>query len=329
MEEPWNAPRYSLRQLLYFVAVAEEGTMSAAAERLHVSPSAVALALTELEHALNAQLCVRRKAHGVTLTVSGTQLLRHARTLLRQARELEWELADTDGELNGTLSIGCFIGLTPALLPRLLQEFGHRHPRLTIDFEEGDQAALQQRLADGKLDLAMLYDIGLPPEFDRVELARMRPHVTLPADHRLAGEPVVALRDLAGEPMVLMLEPPSPAHTLGLCHDAGISPVVRYRARNGETARALVGRGLGYAIMIQRAPDSLTSEGLPVVDREIAELPTHEVAIILAWPRHTHLTRRAREFVRYSTATLSLASEAGARRRDGGNPDGGPCRGSR
>lgn len=304
MEEPWNGPRYSLRQLLYFVAVAEEGTISAAAERLRVSPSAVAAALTDLERALKTQLCVRRKAHGVTLTVSGTQLLRHSRTLLRQARELEYELADAGGALTGTLSIGCFIGLAPALLPRLLQGFGRLHPRLTIDFEEGDQTGLQQRLADGKLDLAMLYDIGVPPEIDRLELARMHPHVTLPADHRLAGRPVVALHDLAAEPMVLMLEPPSPAHTLGLCHDAGVSPVIRYRARNGETARALVGRGLGYAIMIQRAPDHRTSEGLPVVHREIAELPDHTVAVVLAWPRHTHLTRRAREFVAYSRAMI-------------------------
>ena len=88
MEEPHKVPGYSLRQLLYFVAVAEKGTVSAASERLRVSPSAVSLAISELERALKVQLCVRRKAHGVTLTVSGTQLLHHARALLRQAREL-------------------------------------------------------------------------------------------------------------------------------------------------------------------------------------------------------------------------------------------------
>ncbi|GAA5161384.1 MULTISPECIES: LysR family transcriptional regulator [Amycolatopsis] len=300
MEKPQKPPGYSLRQLAYFVAVAEEGTVSRASERLRVSPSAVSLALTELERALKVQLCVRRKAHGVTLTVSGTQLLRHARTLLRQARELEHELANVDGPLSGVLSVGCFMGLAPVFLPRLLQGFGDRHPGVTIDFEEGDQTGLQQRLLAGKLDLVMLYDVSLTPDIQVVELARMRPHVMLAADHRLAGEPVVALHDLADEPMVLLQEPPSPDHSLGLCHEAGITPVVRYRARNGETARALVGRGLGYAIIMQRPPNDRTYEGLRVVHKEIAELPGREVPVVLGWPRHTHLTRRAEAFVRYS-----------------------------
>jgi DNA-binding transcriptional LysR family regulator len=286
--------------LLYFVAVAEEGTVSSASERLRVSPSAVSLALTELERALKVQLCIRRKAHGVTLTVSGTQLLKHARALLRQARELESEVANAEGELSGLLSVGCFMGLAPVMLPKLLHGFGKRHPRVTIDFEEGDQTGLQQRLLAGKLDLVVLYDVALSPEIGGVELTRMRPHIMLSADHRLAGEPVVALHDLAEEPMVLLQEPPSPEHSLALCHQAGVAPVIRYRARNGETARALVGRGLGYAIIMQRPPNDRTYEGLRVVHKEIAELPRHEVPVLLGWPRRTRLTRRAEAFARYS-----------------------------
>jgi DNA-binding transcriptional LysR family regulator len=299
VEELQKFPAFTLRQLLYFVVVAETGTVSAASERLHVSPSAVSLALTQLERALKVQLCVRRKAHGVSLTVSGTQLLKHARTMLRQARELESEVGNAEGAVSGRLSVGCFMGLAPVLLPKLLQGFAERHPRVTIDFEEGDQTGLQQRLLAGKLDLVMLYDVSISPEIDGVELTRMRPHIMLSADHPLAGRPVVALHDLADEPMVLLQEPPSPDHSLALCHEAGISPVVRYRARNGETARALVGRGLGYAIIMQRPPNDRTYEGLRVVHKEIAELPTHEVPVLLGWPRHTRLTRRAEAFVHY------------------------------
>ncbi|TVT26090.1 LysR substrate-binding domain-containing protein [Amycolatopsis acidiphila] len=287
------------------VTVAEEGTVSRASERLRVSPSAISPALTELERALKVQLCVRREAHGVTLTASGTQLLRHARTLLRRARELETELANPDGALSGLLSVGCFMGLAPVLLPKLLQGFGNRHPGVTIGFEEGDQTGLQQRLLAGKLDLVMLYDVSLSPEIRVVELTRMRPHVMLAADHRLAHEPVVALHDLADEPVVLLQEPPSPDHSLGLCHEAGITPVVRYRARNGETARALVGRGLGYAIIMQRPPNDRSYEGLCVVHKEIAELPDRDVPVVLGWPRRTCLTRRAEAFVRYSSETAT------------------------
>lgn len=300
MDEPKELPGYSLRQLHYFIAVAEAGTVSGASERLRVSASALSLALTELERALRVQLCIRRKAHGVTLTASGTQLLRHARALLRQAHELETDIANPEGELSGLLSVGCFQGLAPVMLPRLLQGFGERHPRVTIDFEEGDQNWLQQRLLDGKLDLVVVYDVALQPTIQGIELSRMRPHIMLPATHRLADQPRVALHDLADEPMVLLQEPPSADHGLGLCHQAGIAPIVRYRARNGETARALVGRGLGWAVIVSRRPDSRTYEGLPVVHREIAELPDVVVSVVIAWPRDTRLSRRAQEFVRYS-----------------------------
>jgi len=82
-------PAYSLRQLAYFVAVAEAGTLAGASATLHVSASALSLALDELERALDAQLTVRRRAHGIRLTPAGQETLRRARRLLREAEEYE------------------------------------------------------------------------------------------------------------------------------------------------------------------------------------------------------------------------------------------------
>lgn len=299
MEKPSKVPGFSLRQLSYFVAVAEEGAISAAAARLHVSQSAISLAITELERALKVQLCVRRKAHGITLTPSGAQALQHARALLRQAAELETESTGDSAELTGRLALGCYLTLAPTVLPRLLHGFGTRHPRVTIDFTEGTQDSLQRLLLAGELDLAVLYDMEIQPEITHVELYRRAPHVLLPADHRLAGKAEVALRDLADEPMVLLEAPPSSHHTLRLCADAGVKPLVRHRTSNFETARSLVGRGLGYAMLIQRPANDRTYEGLPVAYKPVAELAGYAVAVLLAWPRHTRLGRRAAEFVAF------------------------------
>ncbi|PXY18815.1 LysR substrate-binding domain-containing protein [Prauserella muralis] len=299
MEKLSNLPGFSLRQLWYFVAAAEEGTISAAANRLHVSQSAVSLALGELERALKVQLCVRRKAHGITLTPSGTQVLQQARALLRQAEDLEETSAGDSADLAGRLALGCYLTLAPTVLPRLLHGFGARYPRVTIDFTEGTQDALQRLLLAGELDLAVLYDMEILPEIAQVPLYHRRPHVLLPADHRLAGEPEVALHDLADEPMVLLDAPPSSHHTLRLCTDAGVKPMVRHRTSSFETARALVGRGLGYAMLIQRPANDRTYEGLPVVSKSISELSGYAVSVLLAWPRHTRLTRRSAEFVAY------------------------------
>ncbi|GGO80177.1 LysR substrate-binding domain-containing protein [Wenjunlia tyrosinilytica] len=294
-----KVPGFSLRQALYFVTAAESGTLSEAALRLHVSQSGLSLAINELERALKVQLCIRRKAHGITLTSAGKEALHQMRALLRQVEELESAVSGSGDHLSGRLSVGCYVTLAPTVLPPLLQGFSELHPMLTVDFTEGTQDALQRKLLDGELDLAVLYDMDVLPEMERVALFSMRPHVLLPADHRLAGEPKVALRDLVAEPMVLLDAPPSSLHTLLLCKTAGVTPLVRHRTTNFEMARALVGRGLGYAILIQRPPNDRTYEGLRVVHKEIAELPEAAVSVLLCWPQQVAQTRRAAEFVRY------------------------------
>lgn len=309
MEKLSKLPGFSLRQLWYFVAAAEDGTISAAANRLRVSQSAVSLALNELEKALKVQLFVRRKAHGITLTPSGAQALEQARALLRQAEDLETKTGGTSAELAGRLALGCYLTLAPTVLPRLLHGFGARHPKVTVDFTEGTQDSLQRLLLAGELDLAVLYDMEILPEIVQVELYQRAPHILLPADHPLAGGAEVALRDLAEEPMVLLDAPPSSHHTMRLCGDAGVKPLVRHRTSNFETARALVGRGLGYAMLIQRPANDRTYEGLPVVYKPITELAGYTVSVLIGWPRHTRPTRRSAEFIAYCQDMFAAGTE--------------------
>lgn len=287
--------RFSLRQLEYFVAIAEAGTLSEAAARLHVSQPGLSHSLTELERALDVQLAVRRKAHGVTLTPSGTQVLRYARELLRRAEDLEGVASGGD-VLTGTLSLGCYVTLAPTALPPLLERFTSRHPGVAIDFVEGTQDVIQRRLLAGELDLAILYDMEVLPEMTQAVIHTMRPHILLPADHRLADAPSVSLAELAEEPQVLLDAPPSSHNTYAIYDRFGITPNVRYRPTTFELARALVGRGMGYALLVQRPANDHTYEGRQVVIKEIAE-PVDEHRVLVVWPRTTRLNRRAQAFV--------------------------------
>ena len=111
-----SSPDYSLRQLAYFVAVAETGTLAGASSTLHVSASALSLALDELDRALGAQLTVRRRAQGVRLTPAGRETLRRARRLLREAGELADAAGGDPGDVAGTVQVGCYTTLAPSLL---------------------------------------------------------------------------------------------------------------------------------------------------------------------------------------------------------------------
>ena len=291
-----QAPAWSLRQLLYFVTVAETGTITGAAEQLVISPSAVAAAVEKLEHALGVQLCVRRKAHGITLTAAGQDLLRRSRALLEQAGELA-EVGGAGQAVCGNLTVGCYHTLAPTCLPPLLSAFADEHPRVRTTFTEADQDSLQDGLERGELDVAVLYDMQLRDGVASLELFRTRPHVLLPAGHPLAGAGAVRLRDLAAEPFVLLDSPPSSHDTFSVFRQVGIEPQVRFRARGLETVRALVGRGLGWSTLVQRPWSDRTYEGREVLVREIAD-PVPEVRVLLAWSRRNPLTRAARAFAR-------------------------------
>jgi DNA-binding transcriptional LysR family regulator len=292
-----NSLRYSLRQLEYFVAIADAGTLSAAAEELRVSQSGLSQSLTDLERALGVQLAVRRKAHGVALTPTGTQVLRHARDLLRHGEDLANVAAGGDS-LRGVLYLGCYVTLAPTTLPPLLESFRELHPDLRVEFAEGTQDVLQRRLLSGELDLAVLYDMEVQPEMQRAVIASARPHVLLAADHRLAKATTVSLADLAAEPMVLLDAPPSSHNTLAIFDRLGITPEVRYRPTTFELARALVGRGMGYALLVQRPANDRTYEGKRVIIKEISE-DVGDFRILLTWPKGTRLNQRAQAFVAF------------------------------
>src|SRR4051812_7389558 len=112
--------RFTVRQLEHFVAAADAGSISTAAERGLVSQAGVSLAISDLERHLGVQLFLRRKAKGVPLTSAGERVLADARRLLAQAEELQTHAAAEGDGLTGRLGVGCYTTLAPYLLPPLL-----------------------------------------------------------------------------------------------------------------------------------------------------------------------------------------------------------------
>ncbi|MDR7304356.1 LysR family transcriptional regulator [Haloactinomyces albus] len=300
---PLNTPpAFTMRQLSTFVAVAETGTISGAAERLFVSQSAVSLAITELEKALRSQLCVRRRAHGVQLTPTGEAALVRARAILHQSFELESDITGTRGELTGRISVGCYPTIGPTILPMLLYEFTTDHPGVSMEFHEQTLDQLVRGLQRGELDTVIVYDLDLPEEWHTAVLTRRSPTILLPADHPRAhsSEPL-DLTAMASEPMVLLDTSPSSNHAMQMCGRAGFTPRISYRTSNFETVRALVGRGLGWTLMLQQPRTWVTYEGFEVVSRRIDAPVLDPVSLVIAWQQEAMLSRVAREFIRFAT----------------------------
>jgi len=295
----FDAPSFTLRQLSFLVCAAEEGTVAGAAARLHASPSAVSEALTELERSLGATLMVRRRARGLTLTSTGADVVGRARALLAASRELESSLRAAPGELVGPITIGCYPTLAPTVLPPILQGFGRAHPRVELEIVEATHDRLKGRLESGQIDVAFVYDTLVPGEPRRARLFELPAHAVLAADDPLAAEPTVRLEQLVDRDLILLDAPPSSEHTMSLFAAQGLVPRVRHRVQSYEAVRALVGRGLGYGILVQRPANQASYEGYPVAMLEIVpEVPT--IGIDVIWPASPEPTERTRALIAFA-----------------------------
>jgi DNA-binding transcriptional LysR family regulator len=224
-----------------------------------------------------------------------------ASTLLRDADELELATASGGTELAGPLVLGCYVTLAPTIIPTLMEWVVTHHPKVELTVVTGSQAELPHRLLAGGLDLSIGYDVDLPDGLDSVLLYQAPAHALLPEGHHLAAQNVVQLADLAEESMIMLDVPPASRHTLLLFERAGISPRVAQRTSDYELTRALVARGFGFSILIQRPAVDRSYEGLPLTVREITPAdPSGGVRMI--WPRAVRLSDRA-------TALIALAGE--------------------
>lgn len=294
-----QVPNFSLRQLSYLIVAARLGTISAAAAELHVSSSAISDSITALEHQMGARLCIRKKAQGLMLTAAGKQVAARATNLINEANELERDLKTTDGELAGPITIGCYPTLAPMILPVLLAEFGEQHPRVSLEIVETTQDLMAGKLESGEIDVAFVYETLIPGTPNHAQLFAQPAHVILAADDPFASRETIRLEDVVERDMILLDSPPSSQHTLGMFHDRGLQPKIRHRTTSYEVVRTLVGRGLGYAVLVQRLNNSASYEGYPLVVKEI-EPVVEAVAVEVIWPGGIATTGRVQALISFA-----------------------------
>lgn len=286
-------PDVTLAQLRYFIEAATHLSMTRAAEELFVAQSAVSSAIAQLEQQVGAQLFIRQRSRGLTLTPAGRQFLGDARALLLNLDEALDAARGIDNQVRGTIRIGCFVTLAPFILPAIVSRVRAAHPYIDIEVDELDADAGRAALRSGRVELLIGYDFGLGDDIRKTVLLDIPPHVLVSAAHPLSGEPQVFLRELAREPMILLDLPHSRDYFLGILAAAGLQPEIFHRSMNYETVRAFVAHGHGFSILNQRPRHDLSYDGervaaLPIAD-DVPSLP-----VVLAAMRSVRTTARAR-----------------------------------
>lgn len=296
--------KFTFRQLELFVALADFPTLSDAAASLHFSESALSQAITRLESSVGEQLCIRRKARGLQLTPAGEHFAVRARALLNDAEDLVAEMSGAAGQLKGSVKLGCFASFAASVLPAILDGFPRLHPGVVVDVVVGTHDELLPALVNGRLDLAIVYDMELPPGFQRQTIYETELQAVLPVDHPLALQDTVDLAQLAPEPLIMYDSSPSTANTNRVFAERGLRPTIVAHMPQIILVQALVGRGLGYGLLMSRpnwAP--VTMEGLPVAVRSLAP-PASRTTMSGIWPEHLRLSPRAQALLDFTVETF-------------------------
>jgi DNA-binding transcriptional LysR family regulator len=290
--------RYTLRQLEHALAVLDKGSVAGAAQALGVAQPSISASLAKLEDQIGIRLFIRHHAQGVTATPQGLRFLAAARSLVDQAQDLERETAAAGTAIAGTLAVGSFTTIASAHAPQLIAGFTARHPRTAIRLEETTQDRLIEALRGGRHDVALLYNLDLPDDLSVTDLAAFAPYLLLPAGHRLAAKRRIALPEVAGEPLVLLDVAPSRAYFTRLLASAGIAPRIAFSSPSLEVVRGLVGRGLGYSILITRPFGDRSYAGDALAARPIAGTVENGI-VALAVLRQMRKTRLVMAFEDY------------------------------
>lgn len=269
-----------LRQLEYFVAVAEEAGFTRAAARLHVAQPGVSAQIRQLERELGQPL-FDRSGRTVRLTEVGAAVLPYARAALAAVAGARLAVDELTGLLRGHVTIGTIDWIRSLDLPGMLAGFHRDHPDVEITVVQEDSAALTEGLRAGRIDLAFLSLGADPPEGVATRVVIEQELVAAVARaHPLARRSTITLRALAGESLICLPKGTGLRSVLDAAFaDAGLRPRVAFEAGEPPVLAEIAAHGLGVAVLPESAardrPDDLRA--LPVVR------PRLTGRIALAW----------------------------------------------
>jgi LysR family transcriptional regulator, hca operon transcriptional activator len=271
--------RMELRHLRYFVAVAEEKSITVAAKRrLRTAQPSLSRQLRELETEVGAEL-MTRSTRGIELTAAGKVFLDHARLALAQVEAAASAARRAAHPEERTLALGFLSGCEPEWLPRAMHVLREELPRIEVTISSKHSPQLADGLATGKLDAAFLRREERYPDLVYKVLVREPLVVVLPSDHRLASRKAIAPKDLAGETFIAMADQAPVLRSLieDYLRRSGVDIRPTHRVEYLSMAMSVVASTRGVALLPDFARNFLT---LSVISRPLAgEAPSIDLVL--------------------------------------------------
>ena len=279
-----------VRQLKFFLGVAQCESFTKAAEKLHIAQPALSIAIKKLEEELEV-LLFNRRDRKITLTAEGEALLLHAQGILQGVNNAKREIADLRGLLKGEVRVGLTPMLSSFFFPKIISSFKLSHPGLRISISGDSAWCIQRKIESGELDVGVIAG-EVPEGLDSHHLLREEIVACVYPGHPFAERKKVALCELLGEPLIHYKEGYHLRELIDeLCACEGIIPAVVAESNLFSLIRSLVKEKLGLAFFLKM---------VVARDTEVVAIscdPPLFVNLYIAWKKNSYLSRANRAFV--------------------------------
>ncbi|SFL47232.1 LysR family transcriptional regulator [Salibacterium qingdaonense] len=303
-----------IRQLRYFCAVAEEGQVTKAAERLHMAQPPLSQQLKNMEEELDIDL-FQKNGRNIELTEAGKILYHKALKIMHELEDTVTEVQEIDEGIRGTLTIGsnksCF-----SFLPEQMNQMRERHPHIIFKLREGDTFYLAESIRNREIELAVVRLPVDPEEFHMLPLPSERYVLVLPGEWNTfaAHRKNVDMKEI-GEMPLMLLHRISGAGQFELivneCRRHGNEPNVICECPDASMLLSLTAAGLGATIIPKSTLYAFSYENIRVMNINDFSI-TADPALI--WNKDRYLTKAAQRFIDLFASSFSPEGKAGGKR---------------
>ncbi|EAQ65121.1 transcriptional regulator [Marinomonas sp. MED121] len=288
---------FTLRQLRYFVAVAETNKLADAAASVNISPSSITEAIKELEHILGADLIERNKS-GVRLTCEGYRFLQSAQKILAAVAEAKNNFRQDSPETQGYLTLASSVTVSGYFLSNIFEAFRRAYPNIKVEFHEHSRVVIERKVEKEQIDIGIVLTSNIKDTgpFESTTLLKSQRHLWLSASHPLIQQDSVSLVDIANENYIQLLIDEAEKTTSNYWQDYKLKPEIIFRTESVEAVRNMVAIGAGVTILSDMVYRPWSLEGDRIEVRPVVEdIPTMDTGLI--WLKNKSVSREARLFI--------------------------------
>lgn len=289
----------TFKHLRYFIATAENGQIQIAAEKVHMSPSAVADAIKNLEEILGVKLFNRHR-NGVELTHDGHRFLDNARSIIRQLNDSVFAFQNETTAVKGDLTLGASVSVLSYFLPIPLSQFEKIYPHINVQLVEESRNELERQLRAREIDIAFIITSNVSP-IQNVEVRTLfRSERTLwcAEGHRFASMTRVPLAEIEKEKYIMLTLDEAEENITQVWRRYGRKANIRLKTQSVEGVRSFIAREQGVTILSDLLYRPWSLDGTRIVSKPVEEpVPTMNLGIL--WNSDDSLTLPMQHFINF------------------------------